>query len=147
MNYKVVTIREAEDADIVALAELMNELGYGTTEGEMKTRLQNIQNHNDYQTFIAITDKQVAGMVGLSKNYSYEQNGMYVRILALVTSNKFRQKGIGTRLMETAENWAREIGAETILLNCGNREERIVAQKFYQKIGYHIKSSGFKKKL
>ena len=147
MQSTTIIIREAEPAHIVPLTELMNELGYNTTMDEMKTRFENIQNHKDYKTFIATYDTEILGMVGLSKNYSYEQNGIYVRVLALVTRSKFRQKGIGKKLMDVAENWAREIGADKVLLNCGNREERDIAQLFYKKIGYQIKSSGFIKKL
>ena len=142
-----IIIREAETADISALAELMNELGYNTTVNDMKTRFENIQNHIDHKTFLAITDTKVSGMVGVSKNYSYEQNGIYVRVLALVTHSIFRHKGIGKKLMETAENWAREIGAEKVLLNCGNREERTIAHLFYKKMGYQVKSSGLIKEL
>lgn len=142
-----IIIREAQPADIFALTELMNELGYDTTVHEMKIRFENIQNHNDYKTFIATNDTEILGMAGLSKNYSYEQNGIYVRVLALVTRSKLRQKGIGKKLMDVAENWAKEIGANKVLLNCGNREERAIAQQFYKKIGYEIRSSGFMKKL
>ena len=147
MQTTKIIIREAEAADIVALTELMNEVGYKTTPDEMKTRFAHIQTHKDYKTFIAADDTQILGMVGLSKNYSYEQNGIYVRVLALVTRSNFRQNGIGKKLMVVAENWAREIGADKVLLNCGNREERAIAQLFYKKIGYQIKSSGFIKKL
>lgn len=147
MQSTKILIREAEPADIFALTELMNELGYDTTMDEMKTRFDNIQNNKDYKTFIATDDTEILGMVGLSKNYSYEQNGIYARVLALVTRSMFRQKGIGKKLMDVAETWAREIGANKILLNCGNREERAIAQLFYKKIGYQIKSSGFVKKL
>lgn len=52
MQEERVIIREAELTDIFALTELMNELGYNTTQDEMKTRFQNIQNHKDYKTFI-----------------------------------------------------------------------------------------------
>jgi len=147
MQSTKIIIREAEPADIFALTELMNELGYDTTIDEMKVRFENIQNHSDHKTFIATADTAILGMVGLSKNYSYEQNGIYVRVLALVTRSSCRQKGIGKKLMDVAENWAREIGADKVLLNCGNREERETAQLFYKKIGYQIKSSGFVKKL
>ena len=146
MQSPKIIIREAKPTDVAALTELMNELGYDTTMDEMKTRFENIQKHNDYKTFIAVEDTEILGMVGLSKNFSYEQNGIYVRVLALVTRSSFRQKGIGKKLMDVAENWAKEIGAEKILLNCGNREERAIAQLFYKKIGYQIKSSGFIKK-
>ena len=144
---KELIIREAEQSDIFDLTALMNELGYNTTVGEMKVRFDNIRNHSDYKTFIATGDTQILGMVGLTKNYFYEQNGIYVRVLALVTHSKFRQMGIGKKLMDIAENWAREIGAEKVFLNCGNREERAIAHLFYKKIGYEVKSSGFVKKI
>ena len=142
-----ITIREAEPADIFALAELMIELGYDTTRDEMKVRFENIHDHMDHKTFIAAIDKDVVGMVGLTKNFSYEQNGMYVRVVAIVTRSSFRQKGIGKKLMDVAENWTREIGANKILLNCGNREERAIAHLFYKNIGYEVRSSGFIKKI
>ena len=147
MQDKQINIREAEMTDIFALTELMNELGYDTTIDEMKIRFTSIQNHDDYKTFIATSNTQVVGMVGMTKNYFYEQNGIYIRVVALVINYGFRQNGIGRKLMEASENWAREVGADTILLNCGNREERTIAQQFYQTLGYQIKSSGFIKKL
>jgi len=82
MQSTTIIFREAEPADMVALTELMNELGYKTTLDEMKTRFADIQNHKDYKTFIAVDDTEILGMVGLSRNYSYEQNGIYVRVLA-----------------------------------------------------------------
>lgn len=147
MTDKKPALRLAEQTDIPALSVLMNELGYYTTEEEMEVRFLAIQSHPDYKTIVATIENQVAGMIGLSKNYSYEQNGIYVRVLALVTAHEFRQQGIGKTLMEAAENWAVEIGADTVLLNSGNREERAVAKTFYLGIGYEIKSSGFRKKL
>ena len=147
MQDKQINIREAEMTDIFALTELMNELGYDTTIDEMKIRFTSIQNHDDYKTFIATSNTQVVGMVGMTKNYFYEQNGIYIRVVALVINYGFRQNGIGRKLMEASENWAREVGADTILLNCGNREERTIARQFYQTLGYQIKSSGFIKKL
>ena len=110
MQNKNIIIREAEPTDIFALTDLMNELGYDTTINEMKVRFENIQNHTDYKTVVGAADTEILGMVGLSKNYSYERNGIYVRVLALVTRSNFRQKGIGKKLMDVAENWAREIG-------------------------------------
>ena len=147
MQYTQIDIRDAEMTDIVAMTELINQLGYDTTKDEMKIRFANIQSHEDYKTFVATTATQIVGMVGMTKCYFYERNGIYVRVLALVTKNSFRQNGIGRKLMEASEKWAIEIGANTILLNCGNREERTIAQQFYQKLGYQIKSSGFIKKF
>ena len=143
---KIVT-REAEVADIPVLADLMVQLGYDTTTAEMETRFATIRNHPDYKTFVAVVEDSIIGMIGLAKGYYYEHNGMYLRILALVTNATFRKNGVGKALIEKAENWAKEIGAATILLNCGNREERTAAHIFYKGLGYSVKSSGFVKKL
>ena len=140
-------IRDAEAADIVDLAELMNELGYSTSVAEMKARFENIWNHNDYKTLIAIEGGQIIGMVGITKNYSYEQNGVYARIIALITKSAYRQSGVGNSLVKAAENWASEIGATKVLVNCGNREERTAAHAFYKNLGYEVKSSGYVKGL
>lgn len=147
MQDRKLTIREADLPDISALTELMNDLGYVTTIDEMKIRFAQIQNNKDYKTFVALIEKQIIGMVGLEKNYFYEKNGIYVRVLALVSNSGFRQIGVGKKLMNAAEKWAKEIGADEVLPNCGNREERTAAKIFYKKIGYQIKSSGFVKKM
>lgn len=147
MNIEKLVIREAEITDVPALTDLIVQLGYSTTTPEMETRFANIHNHPDYKTLVAVVDDMVIGMAGLAKGYYYEHNGMYVRVLALVTNAKFHRGGVGKALIEKAENWAREIGATTILLNCGNREERTTAHVFYKMLGYNIKSSGFVKKL
>ncbi len=73
--------------------------------------------------------------------------GTYVRIAALIVKVEFRQNGVGKKLMESAEQWAKELGALTLLLNSGNRAERAAAHAFYLGMGYQIKSSGFVKEL
>ena len=82
LEERKLIIREAEPEDIFALTQLMNELGYDTTIDEMKIRFENIQSHKDYKTFVLTIDTQVSGMMGLTKNYFYEQNGIYIRVLA-----------------------------------------------------------------
>lgn len=141
------TIKEATPTDTATLANLMTVLGYETTPEEMKTRYDNIIIHPDYKTFVATTSTEIVGMIGLSKNLYYEKNGVYVRVLAMVTSKEFRQQGVGQALLDKAESWAREVGAESIFLNSGNREERAQAHQFYKNRGFTVKSSGFVKKL
>jgi GNAT superfamily N-acetyltransferase len=70
-----------------------------------------------------------------------------MRILALVVGQNSRKLGIGKMLVAAAESWAAEQGLTTVLVNSGNREERIPAHRFYENMGYEVKSSGFVKKL
>jgi GNAT superfamily N-acetyltransferase len=147
MAEQQLIVRDATREDLLALSNLMNDLGYQTSSEEMQIRFDLIYNHRDYKTFIACLDKKVVGMAGATQSYFYEQNGRYVRLLAFVISPSYRHKGIGKFLLQAVEDWVKEIGSKTILLNCGNREERKHAHEFYQKRGYRIKSSGYMKKL
>jgi N-acetylglutamate synthase-like GNAT family acetyltransferase len=142
-----IVIREANKGDIDALTLLMNELGYPTTVNEMQRRLSKISDHPDYKTLIATINGEVVGMAGLAKGIFYEKNGNYMRIAALVVKQSSRNMGVGKALLTTAESLAVEQGLETILINCGNREERRRAHQFYHEMGYVIKSSGFVKQI
>jgi GNAT superfamily N-acetyltransferase len=84
-------------------------------------------------------------MAGVIVNYFFEQNGKYVRIVPFVISSSFGNKGIGKQLLKAVEDWANKMGATSIFLNCGNRDERKQAHKFYQNCGYQIKSPGYVK--
>lgn len=140
-------IREATLNDINKLTDLMEHLGYPTTIENMETRFRNIEASPDYHTLLATYDGKIVGMIGLVKGYYYEMDGSYVRIVALVVDSNYRSKGIGKKLINEAENWARTIGATGIGLNSGNRPERIKAHEFYRNQGYVEKSIGFVKSL
>ncbi|MDR3697814.1 GNAT family N-acetyltransferase [Mucilaginibacter sp.] len=140
-------IRDANPGDLTALTLLMNELGYPTLFEEMKERFSKISANSDYKTIVAILNDEVVGMAGLAKGIFYEKNGHYPRVLAFVVKQNSRGKGIGKALLNTAESLAKELGITTVLINCGNREEREQAHKFYYKMGYAVKSSGFVKQL
>ena len=140
-------IRAATVNDIKELTALMEHLGYPTTIDNMKIRFSHIKQNPYYHTLLASYEGKVVGMVGLFKGYYYEMDGCYVRIVALVVDPNYRNKGIGKKLLEEAECWARNIGATGIGLNSGNRQERIDAHKFYRNRGYVEKSVGFTKSL
>jgi GNAT superfamily N-acetyltransferase len=147
MSLPLYSIRDANELDIPALTELINELGYPTTVDELTLRFNHIGQHPDYRTLVITVGQTVAGMAGLLKSYWYEKNGMYVRVLAFVVANSHRKKGLGKLLMDAVETWAKAIDANAIILTSGNRDERKPAHLFYQSLGYQIKSSGFVKNL
>jgi GNAT superfamily N-acetyltransferase len=142
-----IIIRDAEESDLEQLTALMTDLGYPTTTEEFTVRFHNISAHPDYRTIVAALDDELVGMAGLSKNIYYENNGMYMRILAFVVKQSRRELGIGRLLIKASEDWAIEEGLQTVVIGSGNRLEREAAHAFYQKMGYAIKSSGFVKKL
>jgi N-acetylglutamate synthase-like GNAT family acetyltransferase len=58
-------IRGAARGDVAALAHLMSDLGYPTSPGEMRHRLEDISADPSYCALVAERDGRVLGMVGL----------------------------------------------------------------------------------
>lgn len=140
-------IRELIIDDIQAIVPLMDELGYPASFDDLCKRFQHLLTLKDYKTFVAELNGEIVGFIGLVKQYAYEFNEPYTRIVALVVSNKYRRQKVGYQLMVMAEQWSLTEGCIAIILNSGNRKERVAAHKFYEKLGYKGKSTGFSKKI
>jgi ribosomal protein S18 acetylase RimI-like enzyme len=131
--------------DSAALAQLMGELGYETTEWEMQTRLKRIGCNERYRTFVAVRDGTVCGMIGTLTNLSYEHNDPGGRILALAILTAMRRRGIGHTLIATAEKDFAQRGIRHIALD--TRLTREDAHKFYEALGYERNGWRFVKQL
>ena len=142
-----ILIRDFILDDIAILASLTNTLGYDTTVEQMTIRMKTIIQLDNYWTFVAVSKGKVIGYIGLNKNYLWEQDGYYLRIQALIVAAEYRKLGVGQQLMQTAEKLAKQIKTKIIILNCGNRHERQSAHKFYPKMGFQPKSTGYIKRL
>lgn len=86
-------------------------------------------------------------MIGMMLGFHYEKNENYVRIVALVVDSKYRRQGFGERLIDKAKEWAKEQGANRLVLNSDNRDERNEAHLFYIRQGFEGKATGFYKAL
>src|SRR5438094_640310 len=60
--------------------------------------------------------------------------GFRVEILGLVVSSSARRSGIGRRLIDEAERWAKHIGAEAVSVRSNTK--RTEAHLFYPALGY-----------
>jgi ribosomal protein S18 acetylase RimI-like enzyme len=138
-------IRDAELKDASELAGLMCELGYETQFAEMETRLKSVSSNPAYKTFVAVMDGCVCGMIGTITCASYEHNDPSGRILALVTSNTTRRRGIGRALIATAEKDFAQRGIKRVALD--TRFTREDAHKFYESLGYKRNGWRFVKQL
>lgn len=140
-----LAIRAAELSDAPALASLMVELGYETSDAEMATRLNSILKDSRYRTFVAVSDRKICGMIGTSCHCSYEHNDLSGRIFALVVSTRMRKGGVGRRLISTAEADFAERNISRIALN--TQFEREEAHQFYERLGYQRNGFRFVKTL
>lgn len=143
MKVDEISIRDMIIDDFEKLTELIKELGYPSNKNNISERMLKINSNKYYKTLVAEVDNEVVGFIGLCKLYAYECDGDYVRIISLIVSEKYRGKGIGTKLVESGEQWAMGEGAIAIALNSGINRKK--AHEFYNSNGYSIKGYSFSK--
>jgi GNAT superfamily N-acetyltransferase len=140
-----VTIRAADPNDAGALAGLMCELGYETTESEMQARFTQIAADERYRTFVAMHNGHVCGMIGTVASCSFEHNDLGGRILALVVTKDSRRSGVARRLIAVAEKDFAQRNISRIAVN--TRFERHDAHLLYESAGYRRNGFRFVKEL
>ena len=138
--------RKYESKDISAIRDILeNDLGYNCELDKLNTRVDEMLKRGNYQIFVACDGDKVEGYIGCGSYLAFELDSEGMKIIALAVSKEYRRKGIGTQLLKTAEQWAKENNIEVILLNSGlSRED---AHAFYESQSYFKKSYGFIKRL
>ena len=140
---RVMLIRNVNETDLADVTYLIGELGYETTVSEMRNRLLALTNNLDYHTIVAELENEVVGLLGLHIGLAYEFSGCYGRIVCLVVNEEYRKNGIGKKLIDRAKEIISDRNGNTLVLNSGNRLDRVAAHKFYLDNGFSAKSTGF----
>ena len=144
MTYSIRTIEERDYSHIADI--IRNDLGYeNSSDKKIEIRLNAIREHKDYSTYVAVYEEKVVGFIGLLRGKAYEIDGEYVRIAALAVKKEYQGKGVGSRLLAEAEEYARRVKAVAIVLNSDLQRES--AHKFYERRGYLKKGYSFKKSI
>jgi GNAT superfamily N-acetyltransferase len=142
-----IAIRAAEPKDLPQIAELAGQLGYPSTPEEIARRLAAMKNSADHGVFVAeMSDGRIAGWAGVFVQHTVESDAC-VELSGLVVDERSRSRGVGLRLLERAEQWAREKGCRAIRLRSNVIRDR--AHAFYECHGYeHVKTQkAFRKNL
>lgn len=138
--------RKYQSKDISAVRDILeNDLGYNCELNKLKRRIDEMLKRGNYQIFVACDGDNVVGFIGCVNYLAFELENEGMKIIALAVSKEHRRKGIGTELLKTAEQWAKDNNIEVILLNSGLA--RADAHTFYESQGYFKKSYGFIKKI
>jgi GNAT superfamily N-acetyltransferase len=140
-------VRPARPDDFARMAELSGQFGYPSTAEEVARRLAGMQNSTEHAVFVApLGDGEIAGWIGVFVSRSVEADAR-AEISGLVVDQNYRSQGIGLRLLERAEEWAREKGCRAIGLRSNVIRDR--AHAFYERSGYqHVKTQkSFRKSL
>lgn len=138
--------RKYENKDISAIRDILDmDLGYKCELEKLQNRVEEMMKRGNYQIFVACEGDKVVGFIGCVTYLAFELENEGMKIIALAVSKDYRRKGIGTKLLKTAEQWAKENNIEVILLNSGLPRED--AHAFYENQGYFKKSYGFIKRV
>ena len=112
--------------------------------------LEEVKN-NDGKCYLAIEKNKVVGLImGYVRSYD-EYDYLDYRcpksdeISELVVSNKIRSKGIGQKLINTMEEYFKNIGCEYVFVDVFSYNENGI--KFYDKKGYHSRMNIMLKKI
>ncbi|HEY6952962.1 MAG TPA: GNAT family N-acetyltransferase [Bacteroidota bacterium] len=130
-----VEIRPATIADAGRIAELSTQLGYPASKKEMKLRIATVARRNDQKIFAAVVDGVIAGWLEIFRPRSVLNWGK-AEIGALVVDDRYRRRGVGNALMETAHAWAKKNHCPFVYLR--SNVVRSDAHKFYKRSGYTV---------
>jgi GNAT superfamily N-acetyltransferase len=146
-NERAVAIRASEPRDYARMADLAGQLTQQSSAEEIARRVLCMQRSLDHAVFVAETPQgEVAGWIGVFVYQCVEADAR-AEISGLVVDEGARSLGIGRRLVERAEEWAREKGCGTVGVRSNVIRDR--AHAFYEGLGYkHIKTQkSFRKTL
>ncbi|HEU4725455.1 MAG TPA: GNAT family N-acetyltransferase [Candidatus Eisenbacteria bacterium] len=134
MSAAAVTCREMRVEDAPRVAELAGELGYPSTAAQILARKAVLDRQGMSVVYVAETGGgEILGWIIVSEICSMELDP-HAEVKGLVVADGARSGGIGAKLMEVGEAWARGRGLHEMVLRSNVIRDR--AHAFYKRIGY-----------
>ncbi len=130
-----VIIREVKLADTLSINNLNEQLGYQSTTEGVRERLTEILNSDLQKVYVAETENNtVVGWIHVFGTIRLESS-RFAELGGLIVSSEMRGKKIGEKLVDKAEEWAKEKGYTKIRVRC--QVKRVKAHLFYERTGYN----------
>jgi len=124
------------------------EVSRQTVEQRVAQRVEEIRGDKGFPTeaFVAKTeDGTQAGYVWTAKTHHDFTGQLEASLPSQYVAEAYRNQGLGQRLMERAEEWARQQGLPRISLSVG--EHNKVAQNLYKILGFRVEMLRMTKEL
>jgi len=146
-SINLITIRKVDITDLPKISILADQLGYPNRSEDLLERMKIIRSNHEHEIFIGdyIHEKAV-GFIHLSQEISLVSGG-FVEIRSFVVDKDHRRLGIGSALLQAAEEWSKNAGSNQVRLR--SNIIRHEAHEFYKIHGYSIEKTqySFRKKL
>ncbi len=128
-----VQIRPPRAADAEQLGVLNRQLGYATEIEELVSRVNKLSGLQEHFVAVAEVDGAVVGWVQAEHRFSME-TGDKAELVGLIVGAAARRSGVGTILVQAAEDWATDRGLRSIVVR--SNVIRAESHSFYRRIGY-----------
>ena len=130
------TIRAAVVSDAEAMSQLSCALGYSATAEAIGGRLRAVRGSENDLALVAVNGAGVViGWIQAHASHVIE-SGFRVEITGLIVSPEVRRSGVGRALVGRAEEWARQLSAEAIVVR--SNVQRVESHAFYPALGYNV---------
>jgi N-acetylglutamate synthase and related acetyltransferases len=137
-------IREAERRDAYILSRLLAQLGYPATLKECEARI-NLHTRENYKLFVGEIEGAVIGFIALHWYHAIHHQKPIGRLVAICVDEKSRGTGLGTSLLNFAEDFFKQKDCFKIELT--SRMRRTESHEYYLRKGYQQTSLHFIKLL
>ncbi|MGD0221328.1 MAG: GNAT family N-acetyltransferase [Terriglobia bacterium] len=141
-----VTLRPARLMDAAAFASLATQLGYPSSPRQVEERMTTVLDDPKHLILAAVLGTSVVGWVHAYVCNLLESDA-YAEIGGLVVDESYRGQGVGWKLMEGVEDWARQKGCHAVSVR--SSVIRHEAHKFYAGRGFELIKTqhAFRKRL
>jgi GNAT superfamily N-acetyltransferase len=127
----ILEIRPARLEDVERIATLMIALGYDVPVAALANRLDRREERRE--VFVATCGDAVVGWAAVCGDEPFVE-GFGAHLEGLVVDEAVRGQGVGARLLDATEAWARERGCAEMRVQSNVVRER--AHVFYRRHGY-----------
>jgi predicted N-acetyltransferase YhbS len=133
----MIVVRPARSADAPSIWDINREaLGYEFGLEDTAAQVERIIKAPNVVLLVAAEGADVLGYIQLS-DYENTYHPPLKNLVTLAISPRHQRRGVGRRLLEAGEEWARADGACGVRLVTG--QNRVDARKFYAANGYEVR--------
>jgi ribosomal protein S18 acetylase RimI-like enzyme len=124
------------------------EVGLRAIQERVAQRVAGLREEEGFpsQAFVAKTDEGTpAGFVWVARTHNDSTGQLEASLLNQYVAESYRGQGLGRRLMDKAEEWARLQGLTRISLSVG--VQNAIGQRLYESLGYQAETLRMAKEL
>ncbi|MEY8749821.1 GNAT family N-acetyltransferase [Alkalicoccobacillus gibsonii] len=129
---RLATLDDAQD-----IAQLTLQLGYNISQETARKRLTHLLSATDHALYVFENKNSLSGWAHIYIKRLIELE--YAEIGGIVVQKNNRRSGVGLKLMQACEEWAKANKIDEVRLRSG--EQRAEAHTFYLNLGYeHVRN-------